>query len=126
MPTTKTTKKAKPKTAPVRKIAKSTKAKSPILPAVHEAAEDLHSIGVIDKTTMREFDALCLPKVPNYTPKQIQAIRSRCKTSQAVFARYMNVTPSSLQKWEIGTKKPSSVALKLLNLVDRKGLDALA
>ena len=98
---------------------------SSILKAVHESAQDLHSIGVIDKTTMREFDVLCLPKVPQYTPKQIKSIRTRCRTSQTVFAKYLNVTPSSLQKWEIGTKKPSGVALKLLNLVDKKGLDVL-
>ena len=63
--------------------------KSRILDAVHEAAADLHEIGVIDKMTMREFDSLCLPEVPNYSPSQIKAIRSRCKASQAVFARYL-------------------------------------
>jgi putative transcriptional regulator len=98
---------------------------SPILQSVHEAAQDLHSIGVIDKTTMREFDALCLPKIPTYTPRQIKAIRSRCHISQAVLARYMNVTPSSLQKWEIGSKKPSGAALKILSLIDTKGIGVL-
>jgi len=99
--------------------------RSRILAVVHESAKDLYNIGLIDQTTMREFDALCLPEVPNYTPRQIKGIRARCNASQAVFARYMNITTSSLQKWEIGQKKPSSVALKLLNVVDRKGLEAL-
>ena len=98
---------------------------SPILAAVHETAEDFHSIGLISKTTMRQFDDLCLPQVPDYTPEQIQAIRMRCNASQAVFAKYINVTRSSLQKWEIGAKRPSSVALKMLNLIDRKGLQIL-
>lgn len=104
---------------------KKTVATSSILQAVHETAEDLHSSGLIDQTTMREFDALCLTEVPNYTPSQIKAIRTRCNVSQAVFARYLNVTTSSLQKWEIGSKTPSGVALKLLNLVDRKGIEIL-
>ena len=115
--------------APVRLMAKvahpKSGKKSRILDVVHESAQDLHDIGLIDMTTMREFDALCLPDVPNYTPRQIKAIRIRCNASQAVFARYMNITTSSLQKWEIGQKKPSNVALKLLNMVDTKGLEAL-
>ncbi|MBS1996951.1 MAG: DNA-binding transcriptional regulator [Cyanobacteria bacterium SZAS LIN-2] len=98
---------------------------SRILDAVHEAAADLHGIGIIDQQTMREFDSFCLPEVPNYSPRQIKAIRSRCKASQAVFARYLNIATSSLQKWETGAKKPSGVALKLLNIVDKKGLDVL-
>jgi putative transcriptional regulator len=86
----------------------------------------LFAAGAFDKTTMREFDALRLPKaVPKYTAKQIKSIRLRCNASQAVFAAYMNISPSSLQKWEIGAKKPTGVALKLLSIIDDKGLDAL-
>lgn len=92
---------------------------------VYETAKGLYDAGSIDKTTMREFDTLCLPKVPNYTAVQIKAIRTRCKLSQHVFAAYMNVSASSLQKWERGERKPDGVALKLLNLVDKKGLQAL-
>lgn len=108
-----------------KKIATNETSQSPILQAVHNAACDLLSIGAIDMTTMREFDALCLPEVPKYGPEQIKAIRTRNKASQAVFAQYLNITPSALQKWEIGAKKPSSVALKLLSLVDKKGLEVL-
>ncbi|MDZ4833660.1 MAG: DNA-binding transcriptional regulator [Candidatus Melainabacteria bacterium] len=96
-----------------------------ILQSVHETAMGLHSIGAISQTTMREFDALCLPEVPTFSSKEIKAIRSRCQVSQAVFANFMNITPSSLQKWETGAKKPSNVAMKLLDLVNRKGLDVL-
>lgn len=108
------------------KKTKAIKEKGLILDAVHETAKGLHSAGAISKTTLREFDALCLPRVPSYTPRQIKTIRKRCNASQAVFAAYMNVSPSSLQKWEIGTKKPTGVALKLLSIIDRKGLEALA
>nr|WP_238985513.1 DNA-binding transcriptional regulator [Nitrosococcus halophilus] len=80
----------------------------------------------MDAKTMREFDALCLPPIKQYTPAQIKRIRTRNKASQAVFAAYLNTSPSTVQKWEQGQKKPNGPSLKLLNLVDQKGLEALA
>ncbi len=97
-----------------------------ILEAVHETADGLHKAGVMDAKTMREFDALCLPPVKHYTPTQIKRIRARNKASQAVFAAYLNTSPSTVQKWEQGQKKPNGPSLKLLNLVDQKGLGVLA
>lgn len=93
---------------------------------IHETAQDLHKAGVMSEQTMREFDALCLPPVKHYTPAQIKRIRKRNHVSQAVFAAYLNTTPSTVQKWEQGQKHPSGLALKLLSLVDRRGLTLLA
>ncbi len=93
---------------------------------IHETAHDLYKAHVMSEKTMREFDAMCLPKVKQYTPRQIKHIRKVNKVSQAVFAAYLNTTPSTVQKWEQGQKKPSRLALKLLNLVDRHGLLLLA
>ena len=97
-----------------------------ILDVIHETAKGLHKAGTMDAQTMREFDALCLPPIKKYTPKQIKVIRLRNKASQAVFAAYLNTSPSTVQKWEQGTKHPSGIALKLLNLVDENGLEILA
>lgn len=97
-----------------------------ILETVHETAKGLHRSGVMDAQTMREFDALCLPPVKVYTAGQIKRLRLRCKASQSVFAAYLNTSTSTVQKWEQGQKKPNGPSLKLLNLVDQKGLDALA
>lgn len=97
-----------------------------ILKAVHETAQGLHKVGALDAVTMREFDALCLPPVKSYTPAQIRRLRTRYKASQAVFAAYLNTSPSTVQKWEQGQKKPNGPSLKLLNLVDAHGLEALA
>lgn len=94
--------------------------------AIHETAKDFHKSGVMSDQTMREFNALCLPPIKHYTPKQIRRIRINNKASQAVFAAYLNTSPSTVQKWEQGQKKPSGLALKLLNLVDRHGLTLLA
>jgi putative transcriptional regulator len=100
--------------------------KSPILDAVHETASGLHQAGVIDQVTMREFDRLCLQPVEPLEPEQIKQLRERSRVSQAVFARLLNTSVSTVQKWEIGAKHPSGPALKLLNLVHKRGLDAIA
>ncbi|MDZ7781966.1 MAG: DNA-binding transcriptional regulator [Halioglobus sp.] len=97
-----------------------------ILDTIHESAKDLHEAGVMNDVTLREFDALCLPPVKSYTPEQIKRIRQKTRASQAVFAAYLNTSPSTIQKWEIGGKKPNGPSLKLLNLVDKKGLEVLA
>ena len=96
-----------------------------ILDAVHETARDLHDAGVMDARTMREFDALCLQPVKNLSAAQIKRLRTRLRVSQAVFAAYLNTSLSTVQKWERGEKKPNGPSLKLLNLVDQKGLDVL-
>lgn len=101
-------------------------ATSRLMKEMHETATGLHKAGVMDDMTMREFDALCLPKIKEFTPRQITQLRKKNKASQPVFAAYLNTSPSTVQKWEQGQKKPSRLALKLLNLVDRHGLDLLA
>lgn len=97
-----------------------------LLDVLQETAQGLHAAGVMGTTTMREFDALCLPPVQQYTAEQIKELRLRFKASQAVFAAYLNTSLSTIQKWEQGQKHPNGPSLKLLNLVDRKGLEALA
>jgi putative transcriptional regulator len=96
-----------------------------ILDTVHETAAGLRKAGVMDAQTMREFDALCLPPVKTYKPIQIKRLRLKYKASQAVFAAYLNTSLSTVQKWEQGQKKPNGPSLKLLNLVEKKGLKAL-
>lgn len=102
------------------------KTKSAILEAVHETAKGLHSAGVMDQLTMREFDRLCLAPIEPLEPAQIKQIRESSKVSQAVFARLLNTSLSTVQKWEIGQKKPTGIALKLLHLVQKRGLEVVA
>ena len=96
-----------------------------ILHAVHQMAKGLRKASTMDTKTMREFDALCLPPVKEYSATQIKRLRTRNKASQAVFAAYLNTSPSTVQKWEQGQKKPNGPSLKLLNLVAQKGLEVL-
>ena len=94
--------------------------------SVHETAEGLHAAGVMDKTTMRKFDAMCLTPVRPLRPKDIRALRLREGASQAVFARYLNVTTGLVSQWERGEKHPQGASLKLLSLVAKNGLHAVA
>ncbi len=100
--------------------------RSEAMASIHETMDALNRIGAIDKQTMREFDEACLTTVVPLTANQIKAIRERERVSQAIFANYLNVTTSLVSKWERGEKKPSGAALKLLSLVDKHGLAAVA
>lgn len=100
--------------------------RSDILAAVHETAEDLHDAGVMEKRTLRRFDEMCLTPVEPMDAAAIRALRARERVSQAVFARHLNVTTGLVSQWERGEKRPAGPSLKLLSLVQNKGLEAIA
>ena len=104
----------------------SKKYKSDALAAIHETMEALYDVGAIDKQTMRGFDDACLTPIRPLKPKEIRAIREKENVSQTVFANYLNVTSSLVSKWERGEKRPSGASLKLLSLVEKRGLAAVA
>ena len=99
---------------------------SRILKSVHASAKRLRDVGLLDGLTMREFDALCLPPLRDYSAADVRRVRAKTRASQAVFAAVLNVGPTTVAAWEQGTKKPSGPAVKLLDLVERKGLGVLA
>ncbi|OFC60831.1 transcriptional regulator [Acidithiobacillus caldus] len=101
------------------------KSKSRLLEAVHETASDLHRLGFIDKRKMRKYDALCLEPVHEYDADRVRALRAHLHLSQAVLASVLNTSVSTVRKWEVGDKKPSGPSQKLLDLVERNGLDAV-
>ena len=101
------------------------KFRSPIAEAMHETMSGLHRIGLVDKTTMREFDLRCLTAVEPLTAKQIVRLRQKAGVSQAVFARCLNVTTTYISQIERGEKHPRGATLKLLSLIQKKGLDAV-
>ena len=99
--------------------------KSDIFETVHDSATALYKAGGIDKVTMRKFDEKCIAKTPVFKPVQIKKIREKVKVSQPIFAFYLNTSETTVQKWEAGTQKPSGVALKLLDIVNKHGLKVL-
>ncbi|HGW3644954.1 TPA: DNA-binding transcriptional regulator [Klebsiella variicola] len=101
------------------------KYKSPAFEAIHSAASGLFSVGAIPQETMRHFDESCLGRVAALQPIEIKALREQLNVSQPVFARYLNTSVSTVQKWETGAKRPSGMSLKLLSVVQKHGLKIL-
>lgn len=112
------------KTVPVQKHA-TRKPKSAAMAAVLELAGDMERSGLINKRTMREYEELCTVP-PEYTPADVVKIRRRVHASQGFFARSLNVSPSAVQQWESGAKRPSGSAAKLLSVIEKHGLEVLA
>ena len=102
------------------------KFKSEALEAIHDNVSGMFRAGTVDKATMRHFDESCLTAPTAFAPADIKQLRERNHVSQPVFARYLNTSESTVEKWEAGTKKPSGVALKLLSIVQKHGLEVLA
>jgi putative transcriptional regulator len=101
------------------------KTKSRLLEAAHETAQDLHRLGFIDKRKMSKFDALCIAPVADFDSVKIRDLRLSLQLSQAVLAAVLNTSISTVRKWELGDKHPSGPSLKLLSLLERKGLEAV-
>ena len=102
------------------------KFKSDAFEAIHSSASAMFKVGAINKATMRDFDEACLAVTPAIAPAEIKQLRETNHVSQPVFARYLNTSESTVEKWETGAKKPSGAALKLLAIVQKHGLQILA
>jgi putative transcriptional regulator len=98
--------------------------------ALLETAEGMRKAGLLDrstydKITLRHLGPKDTPKVAPITAEQIRAMRERAKMSQAVFARYLNLTVGYVSQLERGAKQPTGAALALLNVIKRKGIEAI-
>lgn len=101
------------------------KFKSTAFEAIHSAVSGMDRAGTVDKTTLRPFDETCIAPIEDLSPREIKQLRETHHVSQPVFARYLNTSESTIEKWETGAKRPSGVALKLLNVVRKHGLKIL-
>lgn len=106
-------------------MAKSKKFKSDAFEAIHSAVSGMHEVGTVSKETMRRFDESCLSVPEELGPKEIKALRESYHVSQPVFARYLNTSESTIEKWESGATKPQGAALKLLCVTKKHGLEVL-
>lgn len=96
-----------------------------IADSITSVVQDLNKSGLVDDITMKNIENLCLPDIPEYSPEKIVLIRKKFKLSQAALASIFNISPSTVRKWEQGNKKPAGASKKLLNIIERKGLEAL-
>ena len=93
--------------------------------SISKTITDLNKSGLVDDITMKNIENLCLPDIQEYSPQKIVTIRKKFKLSQAALASVFNVSTSTVQKWEQGNKKPTGASKKLLDIIERKGLEAL-
>lgn len=100
--------------------------RSDAMAAIHETMEALHEVGAVDTQTLRNFDEACLTPVIQITAEEIRALRKREHLSQPVFARYLNVSKNLVSDWERGVKRPGGPALRLLTVIEKKGIQAIA
>ncbi len=96
-----------------------------IAKSIINTVKDLKKSGLVDDITMKNIEKLCLPEVQEYTPEKIISIRKKNRLSQAALASLFNISPSTVQKWERGNKKPTGASKKLLDVMERKGIKAL-
>jgi len=96
-----------------------------IVESITNTMTDLNNSGLVNDITMKNIESLCLPEVQEYSPEKIISIRKKLKLSQAALASVFNISPSTVQKWEQGNKKPTGASKKLLDIIERKGLEAL-
>jgi putative transcriptional regulator len=99
---------------------------SKILKSIHRSVSELHEAGFVDQLTMRKFDALCVPPKVEFTADEIKNIRVKTHASQAVFAAFLGVGNTTVAQWEQGLKRPTGSAARMLELIDRKGLEIFA
>lgn len=98
-----------------------------VLAEMLETATALSKHGLLGKSELRAMRVLCAAP-PEYSATRVQAIRkTKARMSQAVFATFLNVSVSSVQKWESAEsgKHPGGAAAKLIQLIDEKGIDAV-
>lgn len=114
------------KPASSKKSTPKAKYRSPLSGVLHRTAQGLYKSGTMSKKTMRQFDELCLTPIKPFTPREIEALRKREDASQAIFASYLGLSSNVISQWERGEKKPSGPSLKLLNLIEKNGLDHVA
>ncbi len=95
-----------------------------IVKSITNTIKDLNRSGLVNDITMRNIENLCLPEIQEYTPEKIASIRKKFKLSQAALASIFNISPSTVRKWEQGNKKPAGASRKLLDIIERKGIEA--
>lgn len=98
---------------------------SKIINSLRDDLAALYKAGAISKVTMREFDMICPLPVRQFNAADIKRLRTDLKFSQTVFAHHLHTSASTVRKWEQGETRPSGPALKLLNIIADKGLQAI-
>ena len=111
-------------------MTKENKKPSRLAQAMLETAKDMRSAGILDKAdyekiTIRHLGVKDKAELETLTGEDIRAMREQAHMSQAVFAHYLNLTVGYVSQLERGAKRPTGAALVLLNVIRRKGIEAI-
>ena len=111
-------------------MSKAQKKTSRVTRALLKTADDMRRGGLIDKAaqekiTIRHLGAQGLAKIAPLTAEDVKAIRAEAHMSQAVLAQHLNVTVGYVSQLERGAKRPTGAALALLDIIRRKGIQAI-
>jgi putative transcriptional regulator len=107
-----------------------TKKTNRVVEAILEMAGDQLRSGLIDRTehekiTIRHMGDRGLGLSIPVSGEEIRLMREQAHMSQAAFARILNLTAGYLSQLERGVRKPTGPALSLLNVIRRKGVEAI-
>lgn len=97
-----------------------------ILSGLHEAAVDMHAVGAMTDADLAKITRLAIKPIETISPEEIKAVRLANNVSQPVFAAVLNVSPNAVKSWEQGIRTPNGAALRMIDLIRSKGIDALA
>lgn len=103
----------------------TTRHKNGAFAAIHASAKALRKVGAIDKATTRDFGERCIAVPPQFKPEAVRQLRDANNVSPPLFARFLNTSESTVEKWETRAKRPSGMACKLLAVVQKHGLQDL-
>jgi putative transcriptional regulator len=98
---------------------------SNIQETINDLAQGLYKAEIIDKKTLRTLTEEELPALHEFTGEEIQQLRKKQCLSQSVFAKYLNVSPAMIRGLEQGKRNAHGAILKLLNIVEKYGINGL-
>ncbi len=103
---------------------------SRLMREMQDTAKEMHAIGLMNdasygKITMRQAGRAEAATLAPLTGDEIRAIREQSNMSQAVFAKYLNLTVGYISQLERGAKRPQGAALVLLNVIKLRGIDVV-
>lgn len=98
---------------------------SNIQDTINGLAQSLYTAAIIDKKTLRNIIDEDLPVLHEFTGDEIQQLRNKQNLSQSVFAKYLNVSPAMIRSLEQGKRHAHGAILKLLNILEKHGINGL-
>lgn len=96
--------------------------------SINDLAHDLHEASLINKQTLRSLTKNDIEKIEGmhiYTAEEIKELRLKQNVSQSIFAKYLNISPKMVMALEGGQKKAQGAILRLLNIIEKHGLEVI-